>query len=170
MARFGGQAILDAVRELLGQPADQTPEPDACAIATDPQVFYEELAVYGGDAPYIPGTSLKMDVLDYAQPTTPEEALKNIMARFGEQAMMEAYKNMLKENGLAVAPMRLAHREDTGDPDLDRMINILHDLWAAGDEDLKGWTKVQFNRSFPADVVEEVQKKEIKTHGQAQVG
>jgi transcriptional regulator with XRE-family HTH domain len=100
--------------------------------------------------------------------TSPEESLKNMKTRFGERAFMDAINNIMKENGLAFASGRTAHRADTGDPELDRMINILHDLWDAG-EDLKGWTKVQFNRSFPDEVVEDVQKKQQETQGQAQI-
>ncbi|ACV64873.1 transcriptional regulator, XRE family [Desulfofarcimen acetoxidans DSM 771] len=100
--------------------------------------------------------------------TSPEESLKNIKTRLGERVFMDAINNIMKENGLAFAAGRAAHRADTGDPELDRMINILHDLWDAG-EDLKGWTKVQFNRSFPDEVVEDVQKKQQETKGQAQI-
>lgn len=101
---------------------------------------------------------------------SPEESLKNIMARLGERAFLDAVNNVMKEKGLAFAAGRPAHRLDTGDPELDRMINILQDLWAAGDDRLKGWTSINFDRSFPTDVVEEVQKKQKETHGQAQVG
>jgi len=101
---------------------------------------------------------------------SPEEALKNQMARFGEQAVVEAYKNIMKERGLFVAAGRPVNRSDTGDPELDRMVNTLYDLWAAGDEDLKGWLKVQFRRAFPDDVIEEVQKKQKATQGQASAG
>ena len=100
---------------------------------------------------------------------SPEESLKNIMARLGERAFLDAVTNVMKEHGLALAAGRQAHRSDTGDPELDRMINILQDLWAAGDDRLKGWTSINFDRSFPADVVEEVQKKQKETLGQAQV-
>jgi len=96
--------------------------------------------------------------------------LKKLMACFDEQTILEVFRDLMKERGLAVPPMRQAHPAGTGDPELDRMVNTLYDIWAAGDEDLKGWLKVQFRRAFPADVVEEAQKKQKETHGQASAG
>jgi hypothetical protein len=54
----------------------------------------------------------------------------------------------------------------TGDPDFDRLVNILYDLWSTGDDKFKGWIEIQFNRAFPADVIEESQKKQKETLGQ----
>ena len=99
---------------------------------------------------------------------SPEDALKSLTARFGEQAVLKAFKNIMKEHGMAVAAGRQAPRPDTGDPDLDRLIDILYDLWTSGNSDMKGWIKVQFNRAFPEDVIEEAQKKQ-KSLGQASV-
>jgi len=99
---------------------------------------------------------------------SPEDALKSLTARFGEQAVLKAFKNIMKEHGIAVAAGRQAPRPDTGDPELDRLIDTLYDLWTSGNSDMKGWIKVQFNRAFPEDVIEEAQKKQ-KSLGQASV-
>lgn len=95
--------------------------------------------------------------------TCPEEFLKMQMARMGERAFLEAVSKIMKERGLAVASGRQTSRPVASEPELDRMLNIIYDLWVTGDDDLKGWLKVQFNRAFPADVVEEVQKKQTET-------
>ncbi|WP_243174783.1 hypothetical protein [Desulfofundulus sp. TPOSR] len=101
---------------------------------------------------------------------SPEETLKNLLARFGEQDFLKAVNSIMKERGLAVAAGRPAHRADTGDPDLDRMLNDLYDLWSAADDDMKGWIKVQFRRAFPDDVIGEAQKKQKESLGQASAG
>lgn len=97
---------------------------------------------------------------------SPEDGLKSLTARYGEQAVLKAVNNIMKECGLAVATIRQAHRSDTGDPDLDNLVNILYDLWAAGDNDMKGWLKVQFRRAFPDDIIKEAQKKQKATQSQ----
>jgi len=101
---------------------------------------------------------------------SPEEVLKNQMARFGERSFLDAVTNIMKERGLVMTASRPAHQADTGDPDFDRMINTLYDLWATGDNHLKGWSIIQFNRAFPADVVEEAQKKQKENQRQASAG
>jgi len=96
---------------------------------------------------------------------SPEESLKSQLARMGERAFMEAVSNIMKEKGLAVAGGRQNQRAETGDPELDRMINILYDLWTAGNENLKGWTKVQFDMAFPDEVIEKAQKNTQRATG-----
>lgn len=124
---------------------------------------------------------------------TPDELLKSLKDRFGEQAFFRAVINMmneaavpgaaLNENGQNGPPYFLNEnkapfgetatpapgaaaadktRAGTGPPELERMINILRDIWAAGDDRLKGWASIQFDRAIPADVVEEVRKKQQK--------
>lgn len=100
----------------------------------------------------------------------PEVFLKNMMARFGERAIIEAFNNIMKECGLAVTTGRTAPRPDTGNPELDRMVNTLYNLWATGDEKIKHWAEVQFDRAFPADVVEEAQKKQKNAPNQVPAG
>lgn len=101
---------------------------------------------------------------------SPEDALKSLTARFGEQAVKKAYHIIMKEYDLAVTAGRMLPRANTGDPDLDSLIDILYDLWTAGNTDMKGWIKVQFNRAFPEDVIEEAQKKQQETTRQASAG
>lgn len=101
---------------------------------------------------------------------SPERILKNQMARFGEQAFLNAISNILDERGLTVTAARSAHRADTGDPVLDRMVNTLYDLWAVGDEKLKHWAEVQFNRAFPDDITEIIQKKQKENLGHTPAG
>lgn len=101
---------------------------------------------------------------------SPEVSIKNMMARFGERAIIEAFNNIMKECGLAVTTGRTAPRSDTGDPELDRMVNILYMLWAAGDEKIKHWAEVQFDRAFPADMVEKAEKKQKNTPNQVPAG
>jgi transcriptional regulator with XRE-family HTH domain len=100
---------------------------------------------------------------------SPEDALKIMTARFGERTVMNALYNIMKEHGLTVANGRILHRPDTGDPDLDHMINTLCDLWASRNADMKGWIKVQFDRAFPKDIIEDAQKKQKESLGQASV-
>lgn len=89
-----------------------------------------------------------------------EDQIKEKMTRFGERAIIEAFNNIMREPGLAVAAGRTAPRADTGDPELDRMVDILYDLWAAGDDRLKSWASVQFDYAFPKNIVEDAQKKQ----------
>lgn len=88
-----------------------------------------------------------------------DTTLKNIMSRYNEQDIIEAFSIMMKERGLAVAAGRYSHRADTGDPELDYMLNALYSLWSSGDADMKGWIKIQFGRAFPKDVIDETLKK-----------
>lgn len=100
---------------------------------------------------------------------SPEDVLKQQKARLGERAFLDAVNSIMKEHGLAMAAGRHPHQADTGDQELDNMINTIYDLWASG-EDMKGWLKVQFRHAFPADVIEESQKKQQETSRQASAG
>lgn len=143
--RFGAPVVLDAVLELL----DQAARTGAGAPAPTPAQPPVEQGRGDIDAITIPsGAEAAL-----------ENALKNLTARYDERAVLEAINNIIiKERGLVVPPIRQAHPAGTGDPRLDRLINTLCDIWAAGDENLKGWATIQFDRAFPDDVVEEVQK------------
>lgn len=83
---------------------------------------------------------------------SPEEALKRQKTRLGERAFLEAVNNIMKENGLAVVG-HPAHCAAAPDPVLDRMINVLNDVWTKGDDKLKNWAEVQFSHSFPDEIV-----------------
>ncbi|ACV65008.1 transcriptional regulator, XRE family [Desulfofarcimen acetoxidans DSM 771] len=100
----------------------------------------------------------------------PRDIINIAINQYGATAIIEAFQQVMKINGLAVAASYQTHRADTGDPELDRLINILYDLWAAGDNRLKGWASIQFDRAFPNDVVEKAQKKHAENQGQASVG
>lgn len=108
---------------------------------------------------------------------SPEDALKNIMARFGEQAIIEVLsKKISNETGEKIASTDIidvanfTRRLSDKEPDLRRMIDVLYTIFSANDERLKAWASVQFDRSFPPDVVEEAQKKQKETYGQASAG
>ncbi|MGD0153122.1 MAG: helix-turn-helix transcriptional regulator [Thermacetogeniaceae bacterium] len=90
----------------------------------------------------------------------PEEALENIMARYGERAISQAFNIIMKEHHhLADAKGRCNYHTSTGDADLDHIVNTLYELWSVGDEKLKAWASVQFDRAIPTDVVEKAQNK-----------
>jgi len=82
---------------------------------------------------------------------TPEEIIKNMLARFGEKATLEAF-NKTCASAAALPPKVHA------DPELNRMINALCTLWTAGDKRLKDWASVQFDRAFPSEIVQKAQK------------
>jgi len=96
--------------------------------------------------------------------TPPDEAVKDLLktltARHGERAVVNALHNIMKEHGLAVAAGRPAARADTGDPELDRMIDTLYLLWSGADERLKNWISVQFDIAYPKSVIAEAEKKQ----------
>lgn len=127
-------------------------------------------------------TLIKFISLQYGVPVTwlktgegemfisPEEAIRNQMARFGKQAIIEAFTGFMKEHDLAVVNSRPGSHHTgvgTGDPTFDHMISTIYDLWAAADEDMKGWIKIQLRRAIPDDVIEEAQKKQKGTQEQA---
>lgn len=93
-----------------------------------------------------------------------------IVDQYGETAVIEAFQTFIKEHGLAVAAGRQAHRADTGDQELERLVSTLYDLWAAGDERLKTWASVQFDIAIPKHIVEEAQKKQQENTRQASAG
>ena len=97
--------------------------------------------------------------------TSPEDVLKNQIARFDKRAILEAINNLIKEYN--VLPTTFIIKESqipyTTNSELARMYNILHLLWTSGDERFKNWVSVQFDRSFPPDVIEEAQKKQKDT-------
>lgn len=74
---------------------------------------------------------------------SPEEAIKNQIARFGKQAILEAVNKLNLDQNIAVT---VDHHED---PELDRIINFLKNLWTTPDERIKTWAAVQFERAFP---------------------
>lgn len=101
----------------------------------------------------------------------PEEIIKKQIACIGQQAVLDAFLNVLKECSLGITVLQQLNRHGSNDPELSRMIDILHDLWTTGDNKFRSWMEVQFNRAFPADVVEEAaQKKQKETYGQASNG
>lgn len=100
---------------------------------------------------------------------SPEDVLKQQIARHGERAFLDAVNSIMKEHGLAMVTGRQPHRADTGDQELDDIINTIYDLWASGN-DMKGWLKVQLRHALPADVVEEAQKKQQETSRQVSAG
>jgi transcriptional regulator with XRE-family HTH domain len=90
---------------------------------------------------------------------SPEEVIKNQIARFDERAVIDAFCLIMKEHGLNVpAALTSAARESaapyTTEPELARMINVLEAIWYSGDERLKGWASVQFEYAFPGPVVD----------------
>ncbi len=117
---------------------------------------------------------------------SPEEVIKKQMARLGERTVIDAFNNIMKEHGLAMADCWPANRSDTSnpeigftvlnrrsydkDPELKRMVDALHIIFSAGDEKLKNWASVQFDIAFPRHVIEEAQKKQKEPHEQTFAG
>lgn len=97
--------------------------------------------------------------------TPPLEAIKNLMSRYNQQDIIDAFGNMMKERGLAMAMGRNNSRTDSGDPELDRIINILYSLWATGDERLKTWAAMQFDFAISKHLDEEILKKQKEPAG-----
>lgn len=110
----------------------------------------------------------------------PEEAVKSAAHRTGMGAAVKAFNSVLgshPESGMTVPPAEAAETAGNGDfpegpallgmvasdPELKRIIKTLLTLWTAGDERLKGWASVQFDRAFPADVVQKAQKRQRGT-------
>lgn len=101
---------------------------------------------------------------------SPENVIKQQMARLGERPIIEAFNNIMKERGLAVATGRQGQKPAASDPDLDRMINTLYDLWSVADEKLKGWIETQFDFAFPPEKVAAAQKKHTESYKRLSAG
>lgn len=101
-----------------------------------------------------------------------KDALKNLTARFGEQAVIEAFRNMklLKEEDKIVSAESFTRRLYDRKPDLKRMVDVLYTIFTADDQRLETWASVQFDRAFPADMVEEAQKKQQEIDKQSSAG
>jgi len=84
---------------------------------------------------------------------SPEEAIKNQMARFGKQAFVEAFKKILEEEN-QTGTNNLSEAHNNQDPELRRMLGTLQDLWAAGDNQYRSWISVQFDYAFPRSIVD----------------
>jgi transcriptional regulator with XRE-family HTH domain len=91
----------------------------------------------------------------------PEEVIKNCIARIGEQAYFESLRKVLEEKhpGQSLGQAQCADLE-ANDPELDRILQFFISLWSMGDEKLKAWAEVQFDRAFPGDIKEMVQRKQ----------
>jgi len=108
----------------------------------------------------------------------PENNLKNLMTRFGEQAIVKVFNNILPQESecsmeSSEAVYSIAdhvNRAYDKDPELKRMIEILCLIYNTGDERTKSWVSVQFDRAFPTDVVEKAEKKQQENQGQASIG
>ncbi|TEB10014.1 hypothetical protein Pmgp_02709 [Pelotomaculum propionicicum] len=100
----------------------------------------------------------------------PQDAIVRQIAHYGQQAVIDAFLNVMKECSLGLPILQQLHRPDTKDTELNQLFNILYDLWTTSDEAMKGWIKIQFHRAFPDDVIEEAQKKQKETQGQASAG
>lgn len=101
---------------------------------------------------------------------SPNAALKTIMSRYNEQDIIESFSVLMKERGLAMAIGRHGHRADSGDPELDQILNVLYALWETGDEKLKTWAAVQFDFAITKHVDEEILKKQKEPHEHTFVG
>lgn len=106
---------------------------------------------------------------------SPEDALKSLTARFGEQAIIEAFRNMrlLEDKMASVDVIDVAsytRRLYDKKPELKRMIDILYAIFTTDDQRLEAWASFQFDRAFPADVVEEAQKKQQEIIQQSSAG
>ncbi len=90
-----------------------------------------------------------------------KDALKNQIARFGEQTILDTISNLIEEYDVSTPTPFVKEPQTpyTANPELKRMYNILHLLWSSGDERFKNWVSVQFDRAFPQDVIEEAKKK-----------
>ena len=88
---------------------------------------------------------------------SPEDALKNQIARFGERAILESIISLTNKRDVFI--IKESQVPYATNPELERMHNTLHLLWISGDERFKNWVSVQFDRAFPKDVIEEAQKK-----------
>jgi len=101
---------------------------------------------------------------------TAAEAIKNDIARFGEQAFKETFYEVMKYHNPSESVLSIL-RESPGscmtDPEFAYMIRTLMLLWSSGDSRLKAWASVQFERAFPKDILEEVQNKLLKNQGKA---
>ncbi|MCL6610150.1 MAG: helix-turn-helix domain-containing protein [Peptococcaceae bacterium] len=100
----------------------------------------------------------------------PEQFLQVYTARFGRQAVLDACRNILEGKGEdpdAVAQGQAeadltgcrGGRAGAGDEELNRMINVLKLIWLSGDQRLRHWASVQFDRAFPEDMIESARKK-----------
>jgi transcriptional regulator with XRE-family HTH domain len=90
----------------------------------------------------------------------PEEIIEKAITRFGEQPITEILKNTLRLASVdKIDDIPYNYCVYDKDPELKRMINTLFILFATGDERLKNWASIQFDRAFPHDMVEEAQKK-----------
>lgn len=107
-----------------------------------------------------------------------EEAIEKIeknVPHISGTAIKSALRKTFDEHGLLTNDFLIdTHlnvvQVKTGDPELDRMIGFLIKLWSLGDEKFKAWASVQFDRAFPKDVVEEVEKKSAGDKSQAEAG
>lgn len=116
---------------------------------------------------------------------SPEDIIKQQMARIGERAFIEAVNLIMKEKGLAVEAGRpdpsaaapdsfvsadvidvtsLARRTYDKDPELKRMIDILNTIFSTDDERFKNWASFQFDCAFPPDKLHMAQKKHEESY------
>ncbi|MEA4926510.1 MAG: helix-turn-helix transcriptional regulator [Syntrophomonadaceae bacterium] len=96
---------------------------------------------------------------------SPKELIKAQIEKIGDQAYYDAYKSLLQESSLVVIENAYQYK-GRQEPDLEKMLKFLEDLWAVGDDNLRAWARVQFSRAFPPDVEEEVLKKCAEKQGQ----
>lgn len=94
---------------------------------------------------------------------SPENIYATHVAVLGQQTVINAFLNIMKECSTGWPLVQQLHRPALNDPNFKRIIDALYDLWNAGDENLKGWAVIQFDRAFPADVIQEAQKKQTET-------
>ena len=102
----------------------------------------------------------------------PIDAIENLMARFGEQAITNAFNKTgyLMESQEIYNITNHTRRDYDRDPELKRMIDILSLIYNTGDERTKSWISVQFDRAFPGDIVEEAEKKQQETARHSSAG
>jgi transcriptional regulator with XRE-family HTH domain len=84
---------------------------------------------------------------------SPEETANDLVTRLGYQAFIDALMAAATKYGFVVSESPAQY---SADPELDRMIGVLRAIWESGDERLKAWASVQFDRAFPPDIQEQV--------------
>lgn len=79
----------------------------------------------------------------------PEEDIKRLITCYGQQAVINGFINVMKECSLGIHSFEKVSGTVIDDPEYIQITRYLDRLWMTGDQRIRNWASVQFERAFP---------------------
>ncbi|WP_054694125.1 hypothetical protein [Syntrophomonas palmitatica] len=89
----------------------------------------------------------------------PSEIIERALEVLGEEKLLKAIAALFEKHNLLNSFSSDSSYAMGNDIELKKMLNFLIQLWSLEDEKLRNWAQVQFERSFPQDMIDKIKDK-----------